>query len=88
MNLITFIVSSIIFNRTISSSSRNLPRSPSMIFFTHLMVEQDRTARLQDVLIDKTQYGDVVFAAHRRGNNSMAVIDDLLEGAYRHRSST
>lgn len=48
------------------------------------MVEQDRAARLKLVLVHKGEDGHVVLGAHRGRHNSMVIVNDLLERAHTH----
>lgn len=58
------------------------------MYFFHLVVEQDRAAWFQQVLIHKGQDADVVLRSHRGGNNGVVVIDNFLQSADRHGGPT
>lgn len=52
------------------------------------VIEKNRTARLQLVLVDERQNADVVLATDGGRDNCVIVIDDLLQITHRHWGST
>ena len=50
----------------------------------YLVVQENRTTGLQQVLVDETENADVVLRAGGCGNDGMIVVDDFLEAAHVH----
>merc|ERR1719402_1060694 len=54
----------------------------------HLVIEQDRATRLQLILVDEREDGDVVLGANTGRDDCVVVVDDLLKIANRHGCSS
>ena len=54
----------------------------------HLVVEQDRATRLQLILVDEREDGDVVLGADAGRDDCVVVVDDLLKVANGHGCSS
>ena len=57
-------------------------------FLLTTLIEEDATARLQLILVNEAQDGNVVFAAHAGGHNGVVVVDDFLQVTHTHRCSS